>query len=72
MWHAAGSSKAVPSGCDLHIFVTWFLLSQSQGTTIERREDNPIPALRQYVEALGGELELVAILGHKRIKLVGV
>ncbi len=47
-------------------------MTQSALSRLERREDNPIPALRQYVEALGGELELVAILGHKRIKLVGV
>ena len=47
-------------------------MTQSALSRLERREDNPIPALRQYVEALGGELELVAILGRKRIKLVGV
>jgi DNA-binding XRE family transcriptional regulator len=47
-------------------------MTQSALSRLERREDNPIPALRQYIEALGGELELVAILGRKRIRLVGV
>lgn len=47
-------------------------LTQSALSRIERREDNPIDALRRYVEALGGELELVAVLGRKRVKLLGV
>lgn len=29
-------------------------------------------ALRRYVEALGGELEVVAIIGNKRVKLLAV
>ena len=28
--------------------------------------------LRRYVEALGGELEIVAVLGNKRVTLQGV
>ena len=47
-------------------------LTQSALSRIERREDNPIEALRNYVEALGGELEIVAVLGNKRVKLLGV
>jgi DNA-binding XRE family transcriptional regulator len=47
-------------------------LTQSALSRIERREDNPIDALRRYVEALGGELEVVAVLGNKRVKLLGV
>jgi DNA-binding XRE family transcriptional regulator len=47
-------------------------LTQSALSRIERREDNPIEALRRYVEALGGELEVVAIIGNKRVKLLGV
>ncbi len=47
-------------------------MTQSALSRIERREDNPIDAIRRYVEALGGEVEVVAVLGHKRIKLVGV
>lgn len=46
--------------------------TQSALSRLERREDNPVDALRRYVEALGGELEIVAVLGNKRVKLVGV
>ena len=47
-------------------------VTQSALSRLERREDNPIEALRRYVEALGGELEVVAVLGNKRVKLLGV
>ncbi len=47
-------------------------ITQSALSRIERREDNPIETLRRYVEALGGELEVVAVLGNKRVKLMGV
>lgn len=47
-------------------------VTQSALSRIERREDNPLEAVRRYVEALGGELELVAVLGNKRVKLLGV
>lgn len=47
-------------------------LTQSALSRIERREDNPIDALRRYVEALGGEVEVVAVIGNKRVKLLGV
>lgn len=47
-------------------------VTQSALSRIERREDNPIEALRRYVEALGGELEIVAVLGNKRVRLLGV
>jgi DNA-binding XRE family transcriptional regulator len=47
-------------------------LTQSALSRMERRDDNPIEALRRYVEALGGELEVVAVLGNKRVKLLGV
>jgi DNA-binding XRE family transcriptional regulator len=47
-------------------------MTQSGLSRIERREDNPIDAVRRYVEALGGELEVVAVLGRKRVKLLGV
>ncbi len=39
--------------------------TQSALSQIERRENNPIEALLSYVEALGGELEVVAALGKK-------
>jgi DNA-binding XRE family transcriptional regulator len=47
-------------------------MTQSALSRMERREDNPLDALRSYVEALGGELEVVAVLGNKRVKLLGV
>jgi DNA-binding XRE family transcriptional regulator len=47
-------------------------VTQSALSRMERREDNPIDVLRRYVEALGGELEVVAVLGNKRVKLLGV
>ena len=46
--------------------------TQSALSRIERRENNPLVALRGYVEALGGELEVVAVLGNKRVRLLGV
>lgn len=41
-------------------------VTQSALSRLERREDNPIDVLRRYVEVLGGELEVVAVLGNKR------
>ena len=43
--------------------------SQSQVSETERRQDVRLSTLRSYVEALGGELELIATFGDKRIKL---
>lgn len=48
-------------------------VTQSAISRLERREENnPLEAVRRYVEALGGELELVAVIGNKRVKLLGV
>ena len=47
-------------------------MTQSALSRIERREDNPVDAVRRYVEALGGKLEIVAVLGSKRVTLLGV
>jgi DNA-binding XRE family transcriptional regulator len=47
-------------------------VTQSALSRMERRDDNPIDTLRRYVEALGGELEVVAVIGNKRVKLLGV
>ena len=43
--------------------------SQGQVSETERRQDLRLSTLRSYVEALGGELEVVASFGDKRIKL---
>jgi DNA-binding XRE family transcriptional regulator len=47
-------------------------MSQSQLSQIENRDDHLLSTLRRYVEALGGHLEVVAVLGNKRITLTGV
>jgi predicted transcriptional regulator len=48
-------------------------LETNQGTLskIERRDDHRVSVLREFVEALGGELEVVAIIKGKRVKLAG-
>lgn len=43
--------------------------TQGQVSETERRQDVRLSTLRSYVEALGGELELIANFGDKRIKL---
>lgn len=44
-------------------------ITQSQLSKMERREDHRISTLRRYVQALGGSLEICAVIGGKRIKL---
>ena len=43
--------------------------SQSQVSETERRQDVLLSTLRSYVKALGGELEVIANFGDKRIRL---
>ena len=43
--------------------------SQGQVSETERRQDLRLSTLRSYVEALGGELEVIASFGDKLIKL---
>jgi hypothetical protein len=50
----------------------WLSKSRSEISKIENREDWLLSTLRRYVEALGGELEVVAVLGDKRLRLRGV
>ena len=47
------------------------LLERSQGqvSETERRQDVLLSTLRSYVRALGGELEIIATFGDKRIRL---
>jgi hypothetical protein len=40
--------------------------------SIERRDDHLVSTIRRYVEALGGTVEVVAVLGNKRVALTGV
>ena len=47
-------------------------MKQSELSRAERREDHLLSTLRRYVEGLGGELEVVARVGGKVVKLRGV
>jgi predicted transcriptional regulator len=44
-------------------------MSQSELSRLEARADHLTSTLRRYVEALGGELEVTAVIGGRRIKL---
>jgi hypothetical protein len=44
-------------------------MSQSELSRIERRDDHLVSTLRRCVEAMGGTLELTAVVGGKRIRL---
>jgi len=44
-------------------------MTQPQISKIENQEDLLLSTLRRYVEALGGTLEVVAVLGNKRVTL---
>ena len=46
--------------------------TQSEVSRSERRQDHLVSTLREYVRALGGELELTARFGDKSIRLHGV
>ncbi len=46
--------------------------TQSEISRSERRQDHLVSTLREYVRALGGELELTARFGDKTIRLHGV
>ncbi len=47
-------------------------VSQGQVSETENREDHRLSTLRRYVEALGGELEVIANFGDRRIRLRSV
>jgi predicted transcriptional regulator len=47
-------------------------MSQPQLSQIEARDDHLLSTLRRYVEALGGHLEVIAVIGNKRVTLTGV
>ena len=44
-------------------------VTQSELSKLERREDYRLSTLRRYVTALGGQLEIVAVVDGKRIRL---
>jgi predicted transcriptional regulator len=47
-------------------------MDQSQLSKLERRDDHLLSTLRRYIQALGGDLEVVAVVGERRIHLRGV
>lgn len=47
-------------------------MTQSELSRLESRDDHRISTLRRYVEALGGEIEITAIFGKRRVKLTNV
>jgi predicted transcriptional regulator len=44
-------------------------MTQSELSRLESRNDHLTSTLRRYVEALGGELEVTAVFGGRRIKI---
>jgi hypothetical protein len=47
-------------------------MTQSELSRFERRDDHLLSTIRRYVEALGGKVEVFAVVKGKRVKLVGV
>lgn len=47
-------------------------MTQSELSRFEKRDDHRLSTLRRYVEALGGEVEVVAVVGNHRVTLRGV
>jgi DNA-binding phage protein len=47
-------------------------MAQADVSRTESREDHRLSTLRRYVEALGGELEVSAVVNGHRVRLVGV
>lgn len=45
---------------------------QASISEMENQDDHRISAVRSYVEGLGGHLDVIATIGNKSIKLVGV
>jgi hypothetical protein len=46
--------------------------TQAQISRLEARDDHLVSTLRKYVEALGGQLDIVARFGDKSVRLRGV
>jgi transcriptional regulator with XRE-family HTH domain len=47
-------------------------MTQGQLSRLEHRDDHLVSTLRRYVEALGGELEVVARFNDRTVRLRGV
>jgi transcriptional regulator with XRE-family HTH domain len=46
--------------------------AQSEISALERRDDYLLSTLKKYVEALGGELKVIAEFGDRSVRLRGV
>jgi DNA-binding transcriptional regulator YiaG len=44
-------------------------MTQSELSRLENRTDHLTSTLRRYVEALGGQLEIAAVFGGRRVKI---
>jgi DNA-binding transcriptional regulator YiaG len=44
-------------------------MTQSEVSKFETREDHRIERMREMIEALGGKLEVIAVLGEKRVRV---
>lgn len=44
-------------------------MAQPEVSQLERRQDMRLSTLRRYIKALGGEIEVHAVLGDKRVRL---
>ena len=44
-------------------------MTQGELSKLERRDDHLVSTLRKCVRALGGELEITAVVGNKRVRL---
>lgn len=47
-------------------------MDQAEISRFERRDDHRLSTLRRYVSALGGDIEVYAVIGGKRVQLQGV
>jgi predicted transcriptional regulator len=47
-------------------------MDQAEVSRIERRDDHRLSTLRRYVNALGGDIEVYAVIDGKRVQLQGV
>jgi predicted transcriptional regulator len=47
-------------------------MTQSEMSRLEGRADHRLSTLRRYVEALGGQIEVTALIGGRRVKLTDV
>ena len=47
-------------------------MTQSELSRLESRADHRISTLRRYIAALGGEIEITALIGKRRVKLTDV